>query len=92
MASAVLLIMLLYGTFSSQQLGSHGLRWTHQLLGRPLYKLDPSWPRNPESFTGDVYAVAVDQYAAVVYVAQRGKYDLSSFMSAVCSINLAFDQ
>uniref|UniRef100_A0A8C6TKZ2 NHL repeat-containing protein 3 n=1 Tax=Neogobius melanostomus TaxID=47308 RepID=A0A8C6TKZ2_9GOBI len=44
----------------------------YQLLGSPLYKLDLTWPRNPEVFTGAVFAVAVNQYAGLVYVAQRG--------------------
>lgn len=75
MASVVVLMMMvLYGTFSSQLFSSHGLRQDYQLLGRPMYKLDPNWPRNPELFTGDVFAVAVNPYAGVVYVAQRGKY------------------
>lgn len=73
--AAALVMMVLYGTFSSQLFPSHGLlREDYQLLGRPVYKLDPNWPRNPELFTGDVFAVAVNHYAGVVYVAQRGKY------------------
>uniref|UniRef100_A0A3Q3VYJ6 NHL repeat-containing protein 3 n=1 Tax=Mola mola TaxID=94237 RepID=A0A3Q3VYJ6_MOLML len=72
MASLVVLMMVLYGTFSSQQPGTHSLRQNYQLLGRPLYKLDLSWPRNPELFTGVVFGVAVNHYAGVVYVAQRG--------------------
>lgn len=73
MASLVLLMMVLYGTMSSQQPGGSSLRHDYQLLGRPLYKLELSWPKNPELFTGDVFGVAVNQYAGVVYVAQRGK-------------------
>ncbi|XP_041818719.1 NHL repeat-containing protein 3-like [Chelmon rostratus] len=72
MASLVLLMMVLYGTLSTQQPGSHSLRHDYQLLGRPLYKLDLSWPKNSELFTGEVFGVAVNQYAGVVYVAQRG--------------------
>lgn len=72
MASLVLLMMVLYGTISSQHPGSSSLRQDYQLLGRPLYKLDLSWPKNPELFTGNVFGVAADQYAGVVYVAQRG--------------------
>lgn len=71
MASLVLLMMLLYGTISTHP-GSHSLRHDYQLVGRPLYKLDLSWPKNPELFTGEVFGVAVNQYAGVVYVAQRG--------------------
>lgn len=76
MASLVLLMMVLYGTMSSQQPGGSSLRHDYQLLGRPLYKLDLSWPKNPELYTGDVFGVAVNQYAGVVYVAQRGNYTL----------------
>lgn len=72
MASLVLIMMLLYCTISTQQPGSHSLRHDYQLVGRPLYKLDLSWPKNPELFTGEVFGVAVNQYAGVVYVAQRG--------------------
>jgi len=73
MASLVLLMMVLYGTISSQHPISSGVRHEYQLLGRPLYKLDLNWPKNPELFTGEVFGVAVNQYAGVVYVAQRGK-------------------
>lgn len=74
MVSLVLLMMLLYGTIGTQQRGGPGLRHDYQLLGRPLYKLDLGWPKNPELFTGEVFGVAVNQYAGVVYVAQRGKH------------------
>lgn len=76
MASLVLLMMVLYGTMSSQRPGGSSLRHDYQLLGRPLYKLDLSWPKNPELYTGDVFGVAVNQYAGVVYVAQRGNHTL----------------
>lgn len=72
MVSLVLLMLVLYGTFGTQQAGSSILRYDYQLLGRPLYKLDLSWPKNPELFTGEGFGVAVNQYAGVVYVAQRG--------------------
>lgn len=74
MASLIVLMMVLYGTIGTQQPSSSSLRHDYQLLGRPLYKLDLSWPKNPELFTGEVFGVAVNQYAGVVYVAQRGKY------------------
>lgn len=54
MASLAVLMLVLYGTIGTQQPGSSGLRYDYQLLGRPLYKLDLSWPRNPELFTGEV--------------------------------------
>lgn len=72
MASLVLLMMVLYGSISRQQAGVSSLRQDYQLLGRPLYKLDLTWPKNPELFTGEVFGAAVNQYAGVVYVAQRG--------------------
>ncbi|XP_078078431.1 NHL repeat-containing protein 3-like [Mustelus asterias] len=37
-----------------------------------LYKLDIGWPKFPELFTGQVFGVAVDPVADIVYVAQRG--------------------
>lgn len=77
MISLVLLMMVLYGTIGTQQhqqyQGGPSISHDYQLQGRPLYKLDLSWPRYPELFVGEVFGVAVDQYAAVVYVAQRGK-------------------
>ncbi|XP_026171973.1 NHL repeat-containing protein 3 [Mastacembelus armatus] len=72
MVSLLFLVMVLYGTFGIQQPGGSSLRHDYQLLGRPLYKLDLSWPTYPELFTGDVFGVAVNQYADMVYVAQRG--------------------
>lgn len=76
MATLFLLMMVLYGTIGTQQPGS-SFRRDYQLLGRPLYKLDLNWPKSPELFTGDVFAVAVNQYSGVVYVAQRGNAFLS---------------
>lgn len=74
MPSFVMLMMVLYGIYGSQLLTSHGLRQEYRRLGRPMYKLDPRWPRKPELFTGDVFAVALNHCAGVVYVAQRGTY------------------
>lgn len=90
MASLVLLMMVLYGTMSSQQPGGSSLRHDYQLLGRPLYKLDLSWPKNPELYTGDVFGVAVNQYAGVVYVAQRGNYTLSLLVKALIRQNTEY--
>ncbi|KAJ8266074.1 hypothetical protein GJAV_G00125600 [Gymnothorax javanicus] len=61
-----------YNTMNFQQPDATGHKREHRLLGKPLYKLDISWPKNPERFTGDVFGVAVDHIAGVVYVAQRG--------------------
>lgn len=74
MALLAVLMMVLYGTIGTQPPVTSSLKHDYQLLGRPLYRLDLGWPKNPEVFTGDVFAVAVNQYSAVVYVAQRGKY------------------
>lgn len=68
--ASVLLLLLLYGGLGWQDRASASR--DHQLLGLQLYKLDLTWPRNPEVFTGAVYAVAVNQFAGLVYVAQRG--------------------
>ncbi|TRY89022.1 hypothetical protein DNTS_012956 [Danionella cerebrum] len=43
-----------------------------RVSGQAPYKLDLSWPKHPELFTGRVFAVAVDHIASRVYVAQRG--------------------
>lgn len=83
MASLAVLMMLLYGTIGSQQSGSSSLRHDDQLLGRPLYKLDLNWPKNPELFTGEAFGVAVNQHAGVVYVAQRGESISMLFSSCV---------
>nr|XP_061807216.1 NHL repeat-containing protein 3-like [Nerophis lumbriciformis] len=73
MGSLFFLMMVLYGVFNPQQAAFKSvLIQDYQLLGRPLYKLDLNWPRNPELFSGTVFGVAVNQYAGVVYVAQRG--------------------
>lgn len=41
-----------------------------RVSGRVLYKLDLSWPKNPEHFSGQVFGVAVNHVAGLVYVAQ----------------------
>lgn len=76
MVSLILFMTLLYSGSSGGGLrrSSSSLRHDYQLMGRPLYKLDLGWPNNPEIFTGEVFCVAVNQYAAVVYVAQRGTH------------------
>ncbi|XP_062309213.1 NHL repeat-containing protein 3-like isoform X1 [Osmerus eperlanus] len=73
MGTFFLLMMVLYGTINSQQSESPSYKQDYRLLGRPLYKLDISWPKYPELFSGEVFGVAVDQYSGVVYVAQRGE-------------------
>ena len=39
-------------------------------MGRPLFKLDLSWPKYTEEFTGEAFGVAVNQVSGLVYVAQ----------------------
>lgn len=73
LASVAVLMMVLAGGSSSQLFSRQGPSRDYQLLAGPTYKLDPRWPRYPELLTGDVFAVAVDPYAGVVYVAQRGE-------------------
>lgn len=73
MASLFVVMLVLYGTLSSQQPLSQSLSRYDQPFRRPMYKLDLSWPRKPELFTGEVFAVAVNQHTGVVYVAQRGQ-------------------
>ncbi|CAG5912212.1 unnamed protein product [Menidia menidia] len=63
----LLLLSALHGPISSMH-----ARCDPRPGGRPLYRLDPSWPRSPELFSGEVFAVAADQHAGRVYVAQRG--------------------
>lgn len=69
MGSLFVVILVLHGMLSSQP----PLGYCSQSLHRSMYKLDLNWPRKPELFTGQVFAVAVNQYAEVVYVAQRGQ-------------------
>ncbi|KAG7484535.1 hypothetical protein MATL_G00050300 [Megalops atlanticus] len=72
MGIVFLLTAVLYGTINSQLSDATGLKTDYRLLGRPLYKLDISWPKYTEHFTGDVFGVAVNHLAGLVYVAQRG--------------------
>ncbi|XP_051881595.1 NHL repeat-containing protein 3-like [Pristis pectinata] len=44
-----------------------------RLSEKSLYKLDIEWPKFPRFFTGQVFGVAVDPVADIVYVAQRGE-------------------
>ncbi|XP_035635683.1 NHL repeat-containing protein 3-like [Oncorhynchus keta] len=73
MGTLFLLMVVLYGSINSQQSETSGLKPDYRLLGRPLYKLDINWPKYPELFSGEIFGVAVNQYAGVVYVAQRGE-------------------
>ncbi|XP_006628296.2 NHL repeat-containing protein 3 [Lepisosteus oculatus] len=73
MVAVVLLLMLvLYGTVYPHLSDESSLKADYKLTGKPLYKLDITWPKNPEHFTGQVFGVAVNHVTGVVYVAQRG--------------------
>lgn len=50
-----------------------------RVSARALYKLDISWPKNPEHFTGQVFGVAVNHLAGLVYVAQVSEHCFSQF-------------
>lgn len=69
--------LLLFIIFICGSIGSHAsvVSRSHsefRVSGPVLYKLDISWPKNPEHFTGQVFGVAVNHVAGLVYVAQRG--------------------
>uniref|UniRef100_A0A8C2H056 NHL repeat-containing protein 3 n=1 Tax=Cyprinus carpio TaxID=7962 RepID=A0A8C2H056_CYPCA len=74
---AVTMAILLFIIFICGSIGSHvrvesRSQSEFRVSGRALYKLDISWPKNPEYFTGQVFGVAVNHLAGLVYVAQRG--------------------
>ncbi|XP_026872788.1 NHL repeat-containing protein 3 [Electrophorus electricus] len=71
MAVIFLLMFVMYSTMTAHSAASERRKDFH-ILGRPLYKLDASWPKSSEYFTGDVFGVAVNHLAGLVYVAQRG--------------------
>ncbi|XP_051767437.1 NHL repeat-containing protein 3-like [Ctenopharyngodon idella] len=73
-AMAVLLfIMFMCGAISSHTSVASRSHADFRVSGRALYKLDVSWPKNPELFSGQVFAVAVNHLQGLVYVAQRGE-------------------
>ncbi|KAK7125240.1 hypothetical protein R3I93_020812 [Phoxinus phoxinus] len=69
----LLFVMFLCGVISGHTSVASRSHADFRVSGRALYKLDISWPRNPEVFTGQVFAVAVDHVRGRVYVAQRGE-------------------
>ncbi|CAM4728553.1 unnamed protein product [Leuciscus chuanchicus] len=69
----LLFIMFMCGAISSRTSVASRSHADFRVSGRALYKLDISWPRNPELFTGQVFAVAVNHLRGRVYVAQRGE-------------------
>uniref|UniRef100_A0A3B3R8Y6 NHL repeat containing 3 n=1 Tax=Paramormyrops kingsleyae TaxID=1676925 RepID=A0A3B3R8Y6_9TELE len=72
MGVVFLVMVVFYGTISPQP-SAAAPNTDYRLLGKPLYKLDISWPKYTEHFTGEVFGVAVNQVAGLVYVAQRGE-------------------
>ncbi|XP_048037360.1 NHL repeat-containing protein 3-like [Megalobrama amblycephala] len=73
-AMAVLLfIMFMCGAISSHTSVASRSHADFRVSGRALYKLDVSWPKNPELFSGQVFAAAVNHLQGLVYVAQRGE-------------------
>ncbi|KAB5543508.1 hypothetical protein PHYPO_G00079980 [Pangasianodon hypophthalmus] len=72
MAIIFLVMFVMYSTLNSHYVAS-GRKRDFSIVGRTLYKLDVSWPKYSEHFTGEVFGVAVDHLAGVVYVAQRGE-------------------
>ncbi|XP_031428542.1 NHL repeat-containing protein 3-like [Clupea harengus] len=71
MAVIFFLGVILYGAMNSQF--TVALKTDCRLMGRPLFKLDLSWPKYTEEFTGEAFGVAVNQVSGLVYVAQRGE-------------------
>ncbi|KAF4108592.1 hypothetical protein G5714_011351 [Onychostoma macrolepis] len=68
----LLIIIFICGSISSHTSVASRSQSEFRVSGRALYKLDISWPKNPEYFTGQVFGVAVNHLAGLVYVAQRG--------------------
>ncbi|XP_016385809.1 NHL repeat-containing protein 3 isoform X1 [Sinocyclocheilus rhinocerous] len=68
----LLFIIFICGSISSHVSVASRSQSEFRVSGRALYKLDISWPKNPEYFTGQVFGVAVNHLAGLVYVAQRG--------------------
>ncbi|XP_016106279.1 NHL repeat-containing protein 3 [Sinocyclocheilus grahami] len=68
----LLFIIFICGSISSRVSVASRSQSEFRGSGRALYKLDISWPKKPEYFTGQVFGVAVNHLAGLVYVAQRG--------------------
>ncbi|XP_035179837.1 LOW QUALITY PROTEIN: NHL repeat-containing protein 3 [Oxyura jamaicensis] len=69
MASALLVLLGLLG--GSQVLKAFDYFYPSKGQ-QQMYKLDISWPKIPEYFTGQTFCVAVDSLHGLVYVGQRG--------------------
>ncbi|XP_054849405.1 NHL repeat-containing protein 3 [Eublepharis macularius] len=68
---SLLLLAALYGSGPGLQPLVFFSPWRIQ---NPLYKLDLSWPKFPELFTGQTFCVAVDHIHGLIYVGQRGDH------------------
>ncbi|XP_056593023.1 NHL repeat-containing protein 3-like [Triplophysa dalaica] len=68
----IIFILFVCGSISTHS-STAAARTHFRVSGKALYKLDISWPKQPELFTGQVFSVAVNHLAGVVYVAQRGE-------------------
>ncbi|XP_065120798.1 NHL repeat-containing protein 3-like [Paramisgurnus dabryanus] len=67
----IIFIMFMCGSISSH-ISIASAKSDFRVSGKVLYKLDISWPKQPEYFTGQVFGVAVNHLSGLVYVAQRG--------------------
>ncbi|XP_062870096.1 NHL repeat-containing protein 3-like [Trichomycterus rosablanca] len=72
MAIILLVMFILHSTINSHSVAS-GWKRDFNNLAKSFYKLDVSWPKYSEHFTGQVFGVAVNHLAGTVYVAQRGE-------------------
>lgn len=68
----LLFIIFICGSISSRVRVESRSQGEVRVSGRALYKLDISWPKNPEVFSGQVFGAAVNHVSGLVYVAQRG--------------------
>ncbi|XP_030648904.1 NHL repeat-containing protein 3-like isoform X1 [Chanos chanos] len=72
MGTIFLFMVVFYGATNLHPSSGVKLKTDFQISGKQLYKLDISWPKYSEHFTGQVFGVAVNHLAGLVYVAQRG--------------------
>ncbi|XP_019385564.1 PREDICTED: NHL repeat-containing protein 3 isoform X1 [Crocodylus porosus] len=67
-----LLVLALLGAVPGAQVLRTITFYSSWMIEQRLYKLDVSWPKLPEYFTGQTFCVGVDPISDLVYVAQRG--------------------
>uniref|UniRef100_A0A8C2G2K6 NHL repeat-containing protein 3 n=1 Tax=Cyprinus carpio TaxID=7962 RepID=A0A8C2G2K6_CYPCA len=77
----LLFIIFIWGSISSHVRVESRSQSEVRVSGRALYKLDISWPKNPKYFSGQVFGVAVNHLAGLVYVAQV-REDYGDFLQA----------